>query len=134
MKSLAAQTTNAKPEAAIGSYATYITGYLLSIILTLTAYFIVKRHVDSAQLIYTHRYLLLALAWLAIAQLMVQLVAFLHLGRGSRARWNLTVFGFMLIVVIIVAAGSLWIMSNLNYRMTPQQMNQYMVSQESGGL
>ena len=55
-----------------------------------------------------------ALAALAVAQLMVQLVFFLHLGTESKPRWNLTVVLFALMVVVILVFGSLWIMKNIN--------------------
>jgi len=38
----------------------------------------------------------------------------------------------MILVVMILVGGSLWIMKNLNYRMTPEQMNQYMIDQNGG--
>jgi cytochrome o ubiquinol oxidase subunit IV len=56
-------------------------------------------------------------------------VFFLHLGRETRPRWKLAVFLFMLGVILILVFGSLWIMTNLNYRMMPKQMVQYMNSQ-----
>jgi hypothetical protein len=34
--------------------------------------------------------------------------------------------------VSILVFGSLWIMGNLNYRMSPQQMNTYMTDQGGG--
>jgi len=40
--------------------------------------------------------------------------------------------GAMVIVVLILVIGSLWIMGNLNARMTPAQEQQYMSAQ--GGL
>jgi cytochrome o ubiquinol oxidase operon protein cyoD len=95
-----------------GTLASYVTGFLVSVYLTVTAYLAVAHHLFNGWT------LGLAISGLAVIQLVVQLVFFLHLGRGgSRSRWNLLVFLFMLIVVIIVVAGSLWIMANLNYRM-----------------
>lgn len=117
-----------------GSYVAYILGFISSIGLSLAAFYLVKRHVDSGHLIYNHSQLLAGLASLGLVQLGVQLVAFLHLGRGDKARWNLLVFGFMLLVAIILVAGSLWIMRGLNYRSSPQQTNQYLIDQGSGGL
>ena len=116
-------------EAAQGSPISYAVGFLLSIILTLAAYALATNH-DLAGWS-----LVFALIGLAIVQLFVQMVFFLHLAKKSKPRWNLMVFLFMLMVVTIVVVGSLWIMYNLNYRQipkTPQQINQYMNSQ--GGL
>jgi cytochrome o ubiquinol oxidase operon protein cyoD len=68
---------------------------------------------------------------LALLQFFVQLVYFLHLSAEKGSRWRLFVFSFMVMVVAILVFGSLWIMNNLNYRMTPEQVNNYMNSQDS---
>jgi cytochrome o ubiquinol oxidase operon protein cyoD len=69
--------------------------------------------------------------FLAIAQLIVQLIYFLHMSKGSRSPWKLILLCFTAFIVCILVAGSLWIMGNLNTRMTPQQMDEYMVNQDS---
>lgn len=104
---------------------TYVTGYLLSVYLTLTAYLLVVNHAFDNALLGT------LLVILAMLQFFVQLVYFLHLSAEKNARWRLLVFGLMVMVVSILVAGSIWIMNNLNYRMTPQQVNNYMNSQDS---
>lgn len=96
-------------DAANGSMRSYTTGFIISLILTLTAYALVTQTVLSSwNLVY-------ALSGLAIAQLFVQLHFFLHLGRESRPRWKLHVLLFAAMVVVIVVFGSLWIMKNLMY-------------------
>ena len=104
--------------------AMYINGFVLSIILTVTAYLIVMHHALS------YDFTISTIVELAIVQFLVQLVFFLHLGREARPRWKLFVFLFMLLVVGILVFGSLWIMNNLNYRMTPQQINTYLNNQD----
>jgi cytochrome o ubiquinol oxidase operon protein cyoD len=107
------------------------TGFLLALSLTLLAYLVVVNHWLPAAWIFV------AIVALAIAQLMVQLVFFLHFGREKKPRWNLTAFFFMLIFLFIIIAGSLWIMYNLNYNMmtmTPKQMDKYMQQQSSAGF
>lgn len=98
-----------------GSFHTYLSGYLLSMALTLVAFSLVKRHVDSGHVFPSDNYVLVILAGLAITQLLVQLVFFLHLDRESKPRWNLTVLALAAIVVFILVAGSIWIISNLDY-------------------
>ncbi len=98
-------------EASHGSLATYATGFVLSLALTLLAYMAV-RHGSLSK--YS---LLVLILTLAVTQFAVQMVFFLHLGKKSRPRWNLTVFSFMMIVLGILVFGSLWIMHNLNYHM-----------------
>ena len=37
----------------------------------------------------------------------------------------------VVVVVLILVFGTLWIMNNLNYRMTPQKINTYMQNQDN---
>ena len=103
----------------------YMVGYLLSVYLTVTAYLIITNRVNSKSVLVS------LVVGLALVQFIVQLLFFLHLGRETRPRWKFVVFLFMLLVVGILVFGSLWIMSNLNYRMTlsPMQVNNYLNSQ-----
>jgi cytochrome o ubiquinol oxidase subunit IV len=130
-------------EAASGSYSTYITGFLLSLALTATAFLLVHRHSSSHHLIPSDNFIFGALAVLAIAQLFVQLSFFLHLDRESKPFWNNTVLAFAAIVVLILVGGSIWIMTNLNYHhgthnvthtghvlTSPGQTTQYIIQDE----
>jgi cytochrome o ubiquinol oxidase subunit IV len=70
----------------------------------------------------------LGLVVLAIAQMGVHLVFFLHITTGPDNTNNVLALAFGVLIVIIVAAGSLWIMTNLNDSMTPpaELMNLHM--------
>lgn len=115
-----------------GNELTYITGFILSLGLTMTAYLLVKKHLSTHHLYPSDHFMLVSLIFLAIVQLSVQLIFFLHLDRERKPRWNLQVMFFMLIILLIIVIGSLWIMANLNYRMadSPQKVNQYLNSQD----
>jgi cytochrome o ubiquinol oxidase operon protein cyoD len=103
----------------------YITGFILSLVLTIVPYLVVVNHWLAGPL------LILALVGLAIGQLLVQLIFFLNLDREAKPRWNLLVFLFAALVVVIVAFGSLWIMNNLNYHMmSPAETEHYMHDHE----
>jgi cytochrome o ubiquinol oxidase operon protein cyoD len=68
---------------------------------------------------------------IAVVQLVIQAVFFLHIGRGSRLK--LVTFAFAILIVLIVVVGSLWIMNNLDYnmmRLSPDQMKLYMHQHE----
>lgn len=93
-----------------GSIKSYIIGFLLSIILTLAAYFIVVEH------IFENLVLDITISLIALAQVVCQLLFFLHLGNEPKPRWNLLAFYFMVLVVVIIVGGTLWIMHNLDYR------------------
>jgi len=109
-----------------GTFRSYITGYALSISLTIIAYLlVVHRHFSNFVII-------CAIVALALIQFIIQLIFFLHLGKETRPRWKLFVFVFMIVIVVILVFGSLWIMNNLNYRMSPEQMVNYMNNQGGG--
>jgi len=61
----------------------------------------------------------LGLAVLAIAQMGVHLVFFLHITTGSDNTNNVLALAFGVLIATIVVAGSLWIMANLNANMMP---------------
>jgi cytochrome o ubiquinol oxidase subunit IV len=110
-----------------GSVASYVTGFVLSVVLTLAAYVLVANKLLSGGL------LVAAIVGLAIAQLFVQLLFFLHLGSESKPRWNLTALLFAAMVVVILVIGSLWIMYNLDYQhadMTGEELDQYIMEDE----
>lgn len=107
------------------SYFSYVIGFLLSIFTTLLAYFFVVNDLWPKE---TLIYIVMAIA---IIQLIVQVVFFLHIGRGSR--WKLLTFLFTVLIVAIVVVGSIWIMRNLDYNMmdmSPDEMHQYMRENE----
>jgi cytochrome o ubiquinol oxidase subunit IV len=109
-----------------GTLKSYVTGFIWSLALTLVAYALV------VQRTFSNRILIAVVIGLALVQFMIQLLFFLHLGRETKPRWKLFVFLFMVMVVAILVFGSLWIMANLNYRMTPTQVNTYLNNQGGG--
>lgn len=106
----------------------YIVGFILSIVLTFVAYILVVNHILEGV------WLVGAIIVLAIIQLFVQLFFFLHLGKESKPRWNLLMFSFALLVVVIVVFGSLWIMNNLNYNMVHDIHNNTENIRDQGGF
>jgi cytochrome o ubiquinol oxidase operon protein cyoD len=105
---------------------TYTSGFILSIVLTFVAYGLATHQAAMGNA------LIVWLLGLALMQFIVQLLFFLHIGREARPRWKLVVLLFMITVVVIVVMGSIWVMYSLNYRMSPQQINQYMQDQDGG--
>ena len=93
--------------AAYGTYKTYIRGFAFSVIITTIAFVLVGFKILPPL------GLCIAIAVLALTQLFVQLVYFLHLSTDSEARWNLVSAVFAVMVVIIVLAGTMWIMFDL---------------------
>lgn len=103
----------------------YVVGFGLSLLLTFLAYVTVIGKAFSPQ------FTIGLIIFFAVIQLFVQLIFFLHLGREAKPRWRLVTLGFGVLVVGIVAFGSLWIMDNLNYNMmrSPEKVHEYMHKQ-----
>jgi cytochrome o ubiquinol oxidase subunit IV len=60
---------------------------------------------------------------LALAQIGVHLVFFLHLGSGPDDTNNILALAFGVLVVFLIIAGSIWIIANLNGNMMPMSMH-----------
>lgn len=113
------------------SILTYTVGFILSVVLTLIAFVLVYTSVNNEHGGLSSGYLIASISVLAIAQLIVQLQFFIHLGHESNTRWSKLAFLFMLLVVFIVGGGSLWIMDNLHYNMmNPVETDSYMKDSE----
>jgi cytochrome o ubiquinol oxidase subunit IV len=91
--------------------AIYTIGLVLAVILTATSFW-----VANTTLLWTPG-IPLGLAVLAIAQMGVHLVFFLHITTGPDNTNNVLALAFGLFIVTLVVAGSLLIMSNLNNSM-----------------
>lgn len=93
----------------------YLIGLALAALLTVASF-----AVASTALIWTPA-IPLALAALAIAQMGVHLVFFLHMGTGPDSTNNILALAFGILIVFLLLAGSLWIMANLNHAMMPME-------------
>jgi cytochrome o ubiquinol oxidase operon protein cyoD len=114
-------------ESEYGSFKTYLAGFLISIVLTLSAYLTVQLKGFTKTSI-----VVAIIVGFALLQLIAQLFLFLHLGKETKPRWKLFVLLFVIVVILILVFGSLWIMNNLNYRMTPSQILNYLNNQGGG--
>ena len=113
----------------MGTYRTYITGFILSLILTFAAFGAVWAHLHQGLL--STPMLIAAILILAAAQLMVQLLFFLHIGNEIGPRWNLAALLFAGLVLVIIVGGSIWIMQNLDYHMmNPQTLDESILKDE----
>ena len=91
----------------------YTIGLLLAVILTATSFWVANTSLLWASGIP------LGLAVLAIAQMGVHLVFFLHVTTGPDNTNNVLALAFGVLIVMLVVIGSLWIMSDLNAAMMP---------------
>ena len=91
----------------------YTIGLGLAVILTATSFWVANTSLLWAPGIP------LGLAVLAIAQMGVHLVFFLHITTGPDNTNNVLALAFGVLIVTLVVAGSVWIMTNLNDNMMP---------------
>ena len=100
----------------------YSIGLALAVILTATSFWVANTSVLWGPGIH------LGLAVLAIAQMGVHLVFFLHITTAPDNTNNVLALAFGVLIVFLVIAGSLWIMTNLNNNMmpSPELMNLHM--------
>ena len=103
--------THSPGGAAHGSVKEYVLGLIISIVLTAIAFYVVMFEVVSPALT------LAVILVTAVAQILVQLVFFLHMNTSSEQIWNTTSAAFIIIIVGILIVGSIWIMSHLNHNM-----------------
>jgi len=99
----------------------YVVGLALAVLLTATSFFIAGTNLVWQPSIP------IAIIVLAIAQMGVHLVCFLHITTGPDNTNNVMALAFGLLIVLLVISGSLWIMANLNQNMMP--MDQIMQMQ-----
>ncbi|MDP5280051.1 cytochrome o ubiquinol oxidase subunit IV [Sphingomonas sp. DG1-23] len=92
----------------------YVIGFLISVVLTAIPFWLVMTGVlQDAQ---TTAIIIVAFA---VAQIIVHTVAFLHVNTRSEGGWTLLAYIFTGVIVLIVIAGSLWIMYHINSNMMP---------------
>jgi cytochrome o ubiquinol oxidase subunit IV len=91
----------------------YTLGLFLAVILTATSFWAANTSLLWAPGVP------LGLTVLAIAQIGVHLVFFLHITSGPDNTNNVLALAFGMLIVTLVIAGSLWIMANLNGNMMP---------------
>ena len=99
----------------------YLVGLGLAVLLTAVSFFIA-----GTSLVW-HPSIPIALVVLAIAQIGVHLVFFLHITTGADNANNVLALAFGVLIVLLVIGGSLWIMANLHHNMMP--MDQLMQMQ-----
>ena len=97
----------------------YLTGFILSLILTAIPFWIVMGNVfDKSS---TTAFVVLAFAAVQIA---VHMIYFLHMNAKSEHGWTMLALIFTVVVVVITLSGSLWVMYHMNHNMIPGMMNE----------
>jgi cytochrome o ubiquinol oxidase operon protein cyoD len=101
-------------EAGHGSLKGYVTGFLLSVILTAIPFWLVMGDVIADT-----RVTAFVVMGFAVVQIVVHMVYFLHMNSRSEGGWTMLALIFTLVIVVITLAGSLWVMYHMNTNMMP---------------
>lgn len=100
-----------------GTLTSYLVGFVLCLILTGLSFGTVMGGWVP------HDRILGVISGLAVVQLLLQLVVFLHLGTAPEQR-NHTVIGVLsLLLIATIIIGSLWVMHNANVNMMSTHMS-----------
>jgi cytochrome o ubiquinol oxidase operon protein cyoD len=104
---------HADDSASHGTMKDYVTGFVLSVILTAIPFWLVMEKVMSPGMT--------ALVILAIGavQIVVHMVYFLHMNMRSEGGWTMLALMFTAVMVVITLSGSLWVMHHLKTNMMP---------------
>lgn len=92
----------------------YVIGFVLSVILTAIPFWLVMNKIIASPA--TTAFVILAFA---VVQIFVHMIYFLHLDAKSEGGWNMLALIFTAVLLIIMLAGSLWVMYHMNANMMP---------------
>ena len=105
-----------------GSFKGYMTGFVLSVILTTIPFWLVMAHVIADS-----RIAALVVMGIGFLQIVVHMVYFLHMNTKSEGGWTVLALIFTVVLVVITLSGSIWVMYHMNANMMP--MDQIMQMQ-----
>ena len=111
------RTPGVEEQESTASFLSYTVGLGLAILATIASFVVAQ-----TDLLWSPG-VPVGLVVLALAQIGIHLVFFLHLGSGSDHTNNILALAFGLLIVFLVIAGSCWIIANLNANMMPMPMD-----------
>lgn len=92
----------------------YMTGFVLSLILTAIPFWLVMGNVIESKTL-----TIAAIMILGGIQMVVHMIYFLHMNSRSEGGWTIMALIFTIVILVIVLVGSLWVMYHLNANMMP---------------
>lgn len=99
-----------------GDLKTYGVGFVVSLALTALSFAAVMSGMVPHGMVFP------AITLLAVAQLLVQVIFFLHLGTSPEQRSTITILALTVLLIGIIVVLSLWVMHNANVNMMPTLM------------
>jgi len=101
----------------------YVMGFALAIVLTIASFWVTRTN-----FIYGPA-LAVALLVLAVAQMGVHLVFFLHITTDPDNTNNVLALAFGVLIVCLVVFGSIWVMIHMNQNMMPMPLDKMLQMQ-----
>lgn len=102
----------------------YIVGFALSLVFTFIPYYMVVNQTVTGTA------LLVTILGFAVVQMLIQIVFFLHLGRGPKPLYNVVFFISTVGIILVVVGGSIVIINNLHYNKTTSDQVKVLVEGE----
>lgn len=94
-----------------GSFGGYISGFVLAVVLTVVSFGLVMS--DAMDPGTT----MIAIAVLALVQMVVHMVFFLHLNGSSGQGWNVLALCYTVLAAAFLVFGTIWVMHNVGMNM-----------------
>ena len=102
------------PGGAHGTFRSYMTGFVLSVILTAIPFWLVMGDVLDDTLKTS-----IVIMALAAVQIVVHMIYFLHMNTKSEGGWTFLALVFTLTLVVVTLVGSIWVMYHMDQNMMP---------------
>lgn len=99
------------------SMGDYVKGLILAVILTVIPFYLVMNNVIEDRATAA-----LVLGVLAVVQIVVHMVYFLHMNGKIQGGWTMLSTIFTVVFVAIGIAGTLWVMFHMNTNMMPEHV------------
>lgn len=100
------------------SVSGYVIGFVLSVILTAIPFWLVMNNVIAS----SDMTAFIILGFAAV-QIVVHMIFFLHMNSKAEEGWTMLALIFTIVLVVILLAGSLWVMHHLNTNMMPMSVH-----------
>ena len=97
-----------------GSIRDYVTGFVLSVILTAIPFFLVMSGLAGSG-----RLTAFLVLGCAVIQIIVHMIYFLHMNLRSEAGWTMISLVFTIVVLVIAVIGTIWVMYHMDANMMP---------------
>ena len=97
-----------------GSMRDYVTGFVLSVILTAIPFFLVMSCLAGSG-----RLTAFLVLGCAVIQIIVHIIYFLHMNLKNEAGWTMISLVFTIVVLVIAVIGTIWVMYHMDANMMP---------------